>query len=447
MIFPQGVTGGKHRVAPRMIFSFADNLFFVVQGMPYCTDSPRICTPVQSSISMAISSFVLTGSQKDLWEDSEHISQLLSANRNAREYVTMYKQYGLPLDKLPEKVVMSLLSPDEERELQRQRSFICLSHKQLAQSRLLILITDAIALGIEVQWKTIQLAWNQRWFAVLNLEQIFTELLEDLRDCEVDLRDLRIDDNLPWDLLCEIYEDEVLLAIKALEPEPVLKKAPEIIYTGTVHVPKKHLDAKAEENPDSYVWLVLIERNAGFRGIAGKGSSVFLVRTYGQFHGIPKHGFNSMTKKVNVALGELVTSLGLERTLSRLRSKTLTYESAPYEGQKKKNFCFIYEMKQFDVRSLPEVKHHDPENPKFDQRIWIDSTPIFDKKARCKQRLNKQTGETLRQAISFLDTSPDTSRDISKPKPLTSALVKATAVKTTVKVVCKSFATLADDDD
>jgi hypothetical protein len=140
---------------------------------------------------------------------------------------------------------------------------------------------------------------------------------------------------------------------------------------------------------DAYVWLVLI---TDFK--------LFLVRAFNQYHGIPKIRFNTGMMSPIDALSDLRESLGLDLILKHDPFRLVTYESCPIGDQKFCNFCYVYELPTvFDVRHLPDIKHLDPEHPKYDRRIWDNYSSLL-----MKFKVNRPTFETLEAVLKIDNT-------------------------------------------
>lgn len=388
------------------------------------------------------SEFLLTNIQRQNLESWHGLYESIAGHRDALESLQEYKNLGL---EIPHRVLRNILTPDELRSVKSEllSSYIRLTPNQLIRARLLIMVSVSLDYS---DFTVVQNDWNTRWNPIPDLEHHHQVLIQEFLEGEIDvpnLASLWVD--LPWYLMDEIEQNEIQSVVLPEIPVPCTK-VPEVIYLGDdkhlVHMPKASFQKKQEEKPDAYVWLIIMVRQ-GFRGISSQDFQVLLIRTYGQFHGIPKHGFNTALKRPLVALGELITELSLERILERQKRTEFQYTSTPFDGQTKQNFCFVYEFPNaFEINRLPEIKHHDPVDPKYDQRTWLDSKPIFDRKLKCKFRLNKQTGETLKEVLkhqgSIQIEVPVIKKHVVQVKPVPASSSR--------KVVRSRFA-LADDSD
>src|SRR3989338_3614706 len=183
------------------------------------------------------------------------------------------------------------------------------SDLQIVQARILLLLVNS-------QSTDIAQLYASNWSLPSDFQSIFSNFLKDLNDCDIQIRMLSADFiGIPWDLIDEISSPVLNLPICI---DVQVKRAPEIVYTGNVHVPLSHLQAKAEEDPDSYLWVIVLNCKQAFRGIAPSlaGSRVLQVRTYKQFHGIPKQGFNSDKSKPEIIRDQLMDALGLSKLIN-----------------------------------------------------------------------------------------------------------------------------------
>ena len=226
---------------------------------------------------------------------------------------------------------------------------------------------------------------------------------------------------IPWDLIDEISSPVLNLPICI---DVQVKRAPEIVYTGNVHVPLSHLQAKAEEDPDSYLWVIVLNCKQAFRGIAPSlaGSRVLQVRTYKQFHGIPKQGFNSDKSKPEIIRDQLMDALGLSKLINPHKPATFfKFVSDPVKGREDSrqhnNFCFIYKVPRLEIAQFSAIQNKDPETPKWDQLIWSDSDDLLASKCK-KIKVNRASTLVLKSAFAHLAvpvTVPPVFKPVAKP--------------------------------
>lgn len=222
------------------------------------------------------------------------------------------------------------------------------------------------------------------------------QIVQDLKDCDMYENFKNIDfyhlmEFIPWNEYDNIWEPEQNIDVEIInskelkKPEtikpPTIQTKSEVIKVGHVYVPKAHILQKEDMNPDSYVWLIVEVPSSNFKKSRNITKKYMVVRTFNQYFGLPKHGFNSdessphkKTKKE--ALTELIYFMGLTEVLDSKKNSYVLYTSPAFKDKpEKKNHIFKYILTE--LPKMAEIKNFDVMNPKWDNRIFVDSSTIL----------------------------------------------------------------------